>query len=50
MRYYYAIRCNVLHMRKSSIDDYHEIKYALIELLFICMYVLRHTLDEDELF
>ena len=50
MRYYYAIRCNVVHMGKSSTDDYHGLKYALIELLFIYMYVLRRTLNEDELF
>jgi len=50
MRYYYAIRCNVVHMGKSSTDDYHGLKYALIELLFIYMHVLRHTLEEYKLF
>lgn len=50
MRYYYSIRCNIVHMGKSRIDDYHRLKYALIELLFIYMYVLRKTLDENQLF
>lgn len=47
MRYYYGIRCNVVHMGKSSMDDYHGLKYALIELLFIYMYVLKHTLNDE---
>ena len=49
MRYYYGIRCNVVHMGKSSIDDYHGLKNALIELLFIYMHVLRYTLEDDGL-
>lgn len=47
MRYYYGIRCNVVHMGKSSMDDYHGLKCALIELLFIYMHVLKQTLDDE---
>lgn len=50
IRYYYTIRCNVVHTGKSSYDDYKLLKYATFELLLIYMQVLRDSFRDGELF
>lgn len=50
IRYYYTIRCNVVHTGKASFDDYKLLKKSLFELLLIYMYVLSYVLDEKNLF
>ena len=50
IRYYYTIRCNVVHTGKSHYDDYHLLRYAVLELLQIYMYVLKYSLNDCELF
>ena len=50
IRFYYTIRCNVVHTGKASFNDYDLLKKSLGELLLIYMYVLRHLLDERNLF
>lgn len=50
IRYYYTIRCNVVHTGKSQYDDYELLKYATLELLQIYMYVLRDSFGDDSMF
>lgn len=50
IRYYYTIRCNVVHTGKSNFDDYKLLKKSLFELLMIYMYVLRCAFDDEILF
>ena len=50
IRYYYTIRCNVVHTGKSSYEDYDLLKYSMIELLIIYMYVLKESFNEKNLF
>ena len=50
IRYYYTIRCNVVHTGKSNFDDYKLLKRSLFELLLIYIYVLRCALCDDRLF
>lgn len=51
LRYYYTIRCNVVHTGKSNYNrDYKLLKKSLFELLMIYMYVLRCALCNEWLF
>lgn len=50
IRYYYTIRCNVVHTGKSQYDDYELLKYATLELLQIYMHVLRDSFRDNALF
>ena len=50
IRYYYTIRCNVVHTGKSQYEDYQLLKYAVLELLQIYMYILRESFEDYDLF
>lgn len=50
IRYYYTIRCNVVHTGKSQYDDSPLLRYAIFELLQIYLYVLRDSFEDYELF
>lgn len=50
IRYYYTIRCNVVHTGKSEFKDYNLLKCAIMELLQIYMYVLEVSFDDCYLF
>ena len=40
----------MVHTGKSQSDDYQILKYAVLELLKIYMYVLRDTFEDCDLF
>ena len=50
IRYYYTIRCNVVHTGKSRYSDYQLLRYAVLELLQIYIYVLRDSFEDYDLF
>lgn len=50
IRYYYTIRCNVVHTGKSRYSEYKLLKYAVLELLQIYICVLRDSFEDYELF
>lgn len=50
IKYYYTIRCNVVHTGKSNRNDYSLLKRALCELLLIYIYVLRDAFNDYNLF
>ena len=50
IRYYYTIRCNVVHTGKSQYDDYQLLRYSVFELLQIYMHVLRDSFEDYDLF
>ena len=45
LRYYYTLRCNVVHRGKATYNDYHMLKTATDELLEIFREVLKNTFD-----
>ena len=50
IRFYYTIRCNVVHTGKSQYEDYELLRYSVLELLQIYMYVLRDSFKDYDLF
>ena len=50
LRYYYAIRCNVVHSGKSCFMDFEVLAYSLCELLNILKDVLADTFGEEHFY
>ena len=50
IRYYYTIRCNVVHTGKSQAKDYDLLRHAILELLQIYMHVLMESFRDYDLF
>lgn len=50
IRFYYTIRCNVVHTGKSQYNEYQLLRYVMLELLLIYMFVLRDSFEDKDLF
>ena len=46
IKYYYTLRCNVVHRGKATVGDYSMLKTATEELLEIFKNILKNTFDE----
>lgn len=47
IKYYYTLRCNVVHRGKATVGDYSMVKTATEELLEIFKEILNNTFDES---